>query len=63
MTVDFLLTCNPIKNTPLANSRLFKRFQVLERLTVDDQEIAIKVTTTTGVINYHDMVAARLSLF
>jgi transcriptional regulator with XRE-family HTH domain len=43
VTVDFLLTGNPVEDSPLANSRLFKRFQVLERLAADDQEIVIKV--------------------
>ncbi len=43
VTVDFLLTGNPIEDSPLANSRLFKRFQVLERLASDDQETVIKV--------------------
>lgn len=43
VTVDFLLTGNPVEDSPLANSRLFKRFQVLERLASDDQETVIKV--------------------
>lgn len=43
VSVDFLLTGNPVEDSPLANSRLFKRFQVLERLAADDQEIVIKV--------------------
>jgi transcriptional regulator with XRE-family HTH domain len=43
VTVDFLLTGNPIEDSPLVNSRLFKRFQVLERLASDDQETVIKV--------------------
>jgi len=43
VTVDFLLTGNPIEDSPLANSRLLRRFKVLEALTVDDQETVIKV--------------------
>ncbi len=43
VSVDFLLTGNPIEDSPLASSRLFKRFQVLERLTTEDQETIIKV--------------------
>ena len=43
VTVDFLLTGNPVEDSPLANSRLFRRFKVLEALTTDDQETVIKV--------------------
>lgn len=43
VSVDFLLTGNAMEDSPLASSRLFKRFQVLERLAVDDQETVIKV--------------------
>jgi transcriptional regulator with XRE-family HTH domain len=43
VTVDHLLTGNPVEDSPLANSRLFRRFQVLERLNQDDQETIIKV--------------------
>jgi transcriptional regulator with XRE-family HTH domain len=43
VSVDFLLTGNPVEDSPLASSRLFKRFQVLERLAADDQETVIKV--------------------
>lgn len=43
VTVNFLLTGNPVEDSPLASSRLFKRFQVLERLASDDQELVIKV--------------------
>jgi hypothetical protein len=43
VTVDFLLTGNPVEDTPLANSRLFRRFKVLEALAQDDQETVIKV--------------------
>ena len=43
VSVDFLLTGNPVEGTPLASSRLFRRFQVLEALGNDDQETVIKV--------------------
>jgi transcriptional regulator with XRE-family HTH domain len=43
VSVDFLLTGNPVEDSPLTSSRLFKRFQVLERLAADDQETVIKV--------------------
>lgn len=43
VTLDYLLTGNPVEDTPLANSRLFRRFQVLEALAPDDQETVIKV--------------------
>jgi len=43
VTVDYLLTGNPVEDSPLASSRLFRRFQVLEHLAQDDQETVIKV--------------------
>jgi transcriptional regulator with XRE-family HTH domain len=43
VSVDFLLTGNPVEDSPLASSRLFKRFKVLEALAEDDQETVIKV--------------------
>ena len=43
VTVDFLLTGNPVEDSPLASSRLFRRFKVLECLASDDQETIIKV--------------------
>ncbi|WP_340621295.1 helix-turn-helix domain-containing protein [Xenorhabdus siamensis] len=43
VTVDYLLTGNPVEDSPLANSRLFRRFQVLERLAQEDQETVIKI--------------------
>ena len=42
-TVDYLLTGNPVEDTPLANNRLFKRFRAVEHLTDDDQEAVIKL--------------------
>ncbi|CDH22395.1 helix-turn-helix domain-containing protein [Xenorhabdus bovienii] len=43
VTVDYLLTGHPVEDSPLANSRLFRRFQVLERLAQEDQETVIKI--------------------
>lgn len=43
VSVDFLLTGNPLEDSPLASSRLFRRFKVLEALASDDQETVIKV--------------------
>lgn len=43
VSVDFLLTGNPLEDSPLASSRLFRRFKVLEALNADDQETVIKV--------------------
>ncbi len=42
-TVDYLLTGNPAEDSPLGNSRLFKRFQELELFDEDDRETVIKV--------------------
>jgi transcriptional regulator with XRE-family HTH domain len=43
VTVDFLLTGSPVEDSPLAGSRLFRRFKVLEALTANEQETVIKV--------------------
>lgn len=43
VTVDYLLTGNPVEDSPLASSRLFRCFKMLEVLTADDQETVIKV--------------------
>ncbi len=43
VTVDYLLTGNPVEDSPLASSRLFRRFKMLEALNADDQETVIKV--------------------
>ena len=43
ITVDYLLTGNPVEDTPLASNRLFKRFQAVEHFTNDDQEAVIKL--------------------
>jgi transcriptional regulator with XRE-family HTH domain len=42
-SVDYLLTGNASDESPLANSRLFKRFQHVEALSADDQETVIKI--------------------
>jgi transcriptional regulator with XRE-family HTH domain len=42
-SVDYLLTGNAAEESALANTRLFKRFQVLESLAEEDQQTVIKV--------------------
>lgn len=42
-TVDHLLTGNPVEESPLANSTLFKRFKALEDFDEEDQATVIKV--------------------
>lgn len=42
-TVDYLLTGNPVEESPLANDRLFRRFKALETLVEEDRETVIKV--------------------
>ena len=60
VTVDFLLTGNPVEDSPLANSRLFRRFKVLEALTTDDQETVIKVID--AIVAKERMVSALASV-
>jgi hypothetical protein len=43
VSLDLLLTGNPVEDSPVASSRLFQRFKVLEALTADDQGTVIKV--------------------
>lgn len=43
VTTDYLLTGNPVEDSPLSNSRLFRRFKELEQFSQDDQETVIKV--------------------
>lgn len=43
ITVDHLLTGNPVEETPLANDRLFRRFKALETLVEEDREAVIRV--------------------
>ncbi len=42
-TTDHLLTGNPVENSPLGSSRLFRRFQAVERFDNEDQEAVIKL--------------------
>ena len=42
-SVDYLLTGNPIEASPLADSRLFKRFKDLEAFDAEDQATVINV--------------------
>lgn len=42
-TVDFLLTGNPAEETPLGNTRLFKRFKAVEDFESADQETVISL--------------------
>jgi transcriptional regulator with XRE-family HTH domain len=42
-TVDYLLTGNPVDESPLANSMLFKRFKTLEDFSEEDQTTVIRV--------------------
>lgn len=55
-TVDYLLTGNPVEETPLANSMLFKRFQALETFNEEDRITIIKVID--AMIAKHRMEAA-----
>ena len=40
-SVDYLLTGNPVEDSPLANSRLFQRFKMLEDMSPSDREAII----------------------
>lgn len=42
-TVDYLLTGDPIKDEPLANANLYRRFQTLEALNDEDRNTVISV--------------------
>lgn len=42
-SVDYLLTGNPIEDSPLADSRLFRRFKELEAFDAEDQATVINV--------------------
>lgn len=55
-TVDHLLTGNPMEETPLANSMLFKRFLALETFNEEDRITIIKVID--AMIAKHRMEAA-----
>lgn len=43
VSVDFLLTGGSTESAAMGNSRLFRRFQVLDGFPADDQETVIKV--------------------
>lgn len=55
-SVDYLLTGNPMEDTPLANTRLFQRFQAVESFEQEDQEAVIKLID--AMIAKHRMSAA-----
>lgn len=42
-SIDYLLTGNPVEDSPLASNRLFKRFRAVEHFSDDDQEAVIKL--------------------
>lgn len=42
-SIDYLLTGNPVEDTPLTNNRLFNRFRAVERFNYDDREAIIKL--------------------
>ena len=42
-TIDYLLTGNPIEESPLQDSKLFRRFRALEDFDDEDKETVIKV--------------------
>ena len=42
-TVDYLLTGDPVKDEPLANANLYRRFQTLEALSDKDRSTVIHV--------------------
>lgn len=49
-TVDYLLTGNPVEESPLANSTLFRRFKAIETFGEEDR---------TTVINVIDAIIAK----
>lgn len=55
-SLDYLLTGNPVEDSPLASSRLFQRFKTLEGLAKEDQDAVI--TLIDAVIAKHRMEAA-----
>ncbi len=42
-TVDYLLTGNPVEETPLASANLFRRFKALEAFSEEDKTTVIHV--------------------
>lgn len=55
-SVDYLLTGNPVEDSPLASSRLFQRFRTLEGLHKEEQDAVI--TLIDAMIAKHKMEAA-----
>lgn len=43
VSVDYLLTGNPVEDSPLASSQLFKRFKTLETFAEEDQATVMNV--------------------
>ena len=56
VSVDYLLTGNPMEDSPLASSRLFQRFKTLESLHQEEQQAVI--TLIDAMIAKHKMEAA-----
>ena len=55
-SVDYLLTGNPVEDSPLANSRLFHRFKMLEDMNPSDREAII--TLIDAMIAKHKVEGA-----
>ncbi len=55
-SVDYLLTGNPIEDSPLASSRLFQRFKMLEEMNPNHQEAII--TLIDAMIAKHQVEGA-----
>jgi len=60
ITVDYLLTGNPVEEMPLGNARLFRRFQAVEGFDTEDQEAVIRLID--GMIAKHKMQTMLTSL-
>lgn len=56
-SVDYLLTGNPVEDSPLANSRLFQRFKMLEDMKPSDREAII--TLIDAMIAKHQVEGAQ----
>ncbi len=59
-TVDYLLAGNPAEETPLGNTRLFKRFKAVEDFESADQETVISLID--AMIAKRQMQTALVSL-
>lgn len=55
-SVDYLLTGNPVEDSPLASSRLFQRFKMLEGMNPSDREAII--TLIDAMIAKHQIEGA-----